>query len=76
MTCTVTIVVTNYGADEGECTNEVLGVLEDLEYVQDREVVMEDEPYVRLNVTLSDNEDYASLEETIDSCGMKCEFIQ
>ena len=76
MTCTVTIVVTNYGADKGECTNEVLGVLEDLEYVQDREVVMEDEPYVRLNVTLSDNEDYASLEETIDSCGMKCEFIQ
>ena len=37
---------------------------------------MEDEPYVRLNVTLSDSEDYASLEETIDSCGMKCEFIQ
>ena len=48
MTCTVTIVVTNY----------------------------EDEPYVRLNVTLSDSEDYSLLEETIDSCGMKCEFIQ
>ena len=76
MTCTVTIVVTNYGADEGECTNEVLGDIEDLAYVQDTEVVMEDEPYVRLNVTLSDSEDYASLEETIDSCGMKCEFIQ
>ncbi len=76
MSYTVTIVVTNYGADEGECASEILGVLDDLKYVQDREIVMEDEPYVRLNVTLSDSDDYPLLEEVIDSSGMKCEFIQ
>ena len=75
MSQTVTIVVTNYGANEGECASEILAILEDLEYVQDREIVMEDEPYIRLNITLSNPEDYPLLEEVIDSSGMKCEFI-
>ena len=76
MSYTVTIVITNYGADESKCTREVLGVLDNLKYVQDREIVMEDVPYVRLNVTLSDSDDYPLLEEVIDSSGMICEFIQ
>ena len=75
MSNTVTIVVSNYGADEGEAGREVLELLDELDYIQDREIVMEDGHLVRLNVTLTDSEAYGLMEDEIDGSGMKCEFI-
>ena len=75
MSNTVTIVVSNYGAGEGEAGREVLDLLDELNYVEDREIIMEDGHLVRLNVTLTDSEAYSLMEDEIDGSGMRCEFI-